>query len=89
VAGLAAHAQEAVLEPPALQVCLELFLHIRGQCLALLGQVRNERGVVLLHQPVEPRFLRTVALVGERRSGFRAVWMHRLRVLAQAGDGSV
>ena len=41
VAGLAAHAQKALLEPAALQVRLEFLPDIHGQGLALLGQVRN------------------------------------------------
>lgn len=50
-----------MLEPSAFQVRLELLLHVRGQVLALLGQVRNELRVVLLRQPVEPVVLGPVA----------------------------
>jgi hypothetical protein len=78
-----------MFEPTALQVRIELLLDVRGQGLALLGEVRDERGVVLLHQPVEPGVLGAVARVGESTGGFPAVGMHRLRVLAQACGGSV
>ena len=86
---LATHPQKSVLEPPALQVGFELLLDVRGQRLSLFGKMLDESGVVLLHQPVEPRVLGPVALVAESTSGFPAVGMHRLRVLAQAGGGSV
>lgn len=47
----------------------ELLLDVGGQRLALLGQVRNECGVMVLHQPVEDRLLGTVARVGESTGG--------------------
>ncbi len=78
-----------MFEPTALQVRIERLLHVGGQGLALLGEVRDERGVVLLHQPVEPGVLGAVARVGESTGGFPAVCVHRLRVLAQAGGDSV
>ena len=72
-----------MLEPSAFPVRLEFLLYVRGQGLAVLGQVRNERWVVLLHQPAEPGVLGTVALVDESASGFPAMYVHRLRVLAR------
>jgi len=47
------------------------------------------RRVVLLHQAVELRLFGAVARVGGSTGGFPAVGVHRLRVLAQAGRGSV
>ena len=78
-----------MFEAPALQVGLELLLDVRGQLLALFGQVCDECRVVLFHQAVELRLFGAVARVGETTGGFPAVGMHRLRVLAQACGGSV
>lgn len=89
VAGLAAHPAKAVLEPAALKVRPELLLDVCWQGLAPLGQVRDKRRVVLLHQPVETRLRGAVARVEESTGGFPAVGLHRLRVLAQAGDDAV
>jgi hypothetical protein len=89
MATVATDPEEPMLESSALQVGLELLLDVRGQRHALLGQVLDERRVVLLHQPVEPGVLGSVALVDESTGGFPAVGVHRLRVLALAGDGSV
>jgi hypothetical protein len=61
VALLALHAQEAVLEASALQVRLELLLHVFGQRPAG-GCTRGEQlRVVLLDEPVEEGLLVAVA----------------------------
>ena len=61
----------------------------RGQRLALLGQIRDKRRVVLLHQAVELRLFGAVARVGGSTGSFPAVGMHRLRVLALPEEASV
>ena len=50
MATVAAHAQEAMLEATALEVLLELLLHIPRQGRALRRQVRLERGIVFLER---------------------------------------
>ncbi|MBK6279769.1 MAG: hypothetical protein IPF57_17390 [Gammaproteobacteria bacterium] len=70
MATVATDPEEPMLESSALQVGLELLLDVRGQRHALLGQVLDERRVVLLHQPVEPGVLGSVALVDESTGGF-------------------
>jgi len=66
-----------VFEAPALQVGIELLLDVGGQGIALFGQVRDERRVVLLHRAVELRLFGAVARVGEATGGFPAVGVHR------------
>ena len=63
-AGLALHAQEAVLEHSALQVVLELTLHETRQQRALPGQMIQEPGVMGLDDLVERRLLGSMALIG-------------------------
>ncbi len=50
---IAAQAQEALLEPPAFQVGLELRLNESWKRLASLGAQRTKRGIVLLDE-LEP-----------------------------------
>jgi hypothetical protein len=51
--GIAAHAQETMLETPALEVPLELLLHIPRQVRALRRQVRLECGIVFLDELIK------------------------------------
>ena len=53
MAGLAAHAQEAVLESAALQVGLESPLDMVWEGFALLGQLVHKGGVVRFDELVE------------------------------------
>jgi len=75
MAAITAHPQEPVLEPPALEVVLELLLNIPGQGRALGRQMDLERGVVFLDKLVKKGPFRSVALVSSRatvRTGFPA-----------------
>jgi len=63
MAGVAAHAQKAMLQATAAEVVLEFPLHVRRQRAFLLGHVGDERRVVLLDDLVEERTLGPVALV--------------------------
>jgi hypothetical protein len=53
MATLAAHTQEAFLQPPALQVGVELLLHIVGQWPTGLGLHIAESGIVLLDELIQ------------------------------------
>lgn len=73
--GVAAYSQKAVLETPALEVVLELLLHIPRQICALRQKLRFECGVVFLDELIEKGSLRAVAHVWRRaaaRTGFLA-----------------
>jgi len=70
VTTVAAHAKEAMLEAAALEVVLELLLHIPRQVRALRRQVRLERGVVFLDELIKEGALRAVAHI-RRRNGAR------------------
>ena len=59
--GIAAHAQETVLETPALEEVLEFLLDIYGQSVVLRRQIRLERWVILLDELIEEGSLRAVA----------------------------
>jgi hypothetical protein len=75
VAALAAHAQEAVLEPPAFQVPLELPSDIGGQRPACVLAHGEKRRIVLLDELVQQRLLgpvpRIPRRIDERRSSPR------------------
>jgi len=64
VTGLAAHPQETLLEPAALEVILELLLDIPRQGPTLLRQVGLERGIVFLDKLIKEGALRAMAHVG-------------------------
>jgi len=73
--GIAAHAQETVLETPALEVVLELLLHIPRQDRALRRQVFLERRVILVNNLIEEGPLLAMAHIRRRaatRTGFPA-----------------
>jgi len=55
VALLAAHAQEAFLQPPALQVSLELLLNVLWQRSANLGAQLMKCGIVPLDRLIQQR----------------------------------
>ena len=61
---LAHHAQEPVFEYAAAQVGLERLAHVGGQRAVLGRELREEVGVVRLHQGVQQRTLGVVARVG-------------------------
>ncbi len=61
---LAYHAQEPVFEYAAAQVGLERLAHVGGQRAVLGRELREEVGVVRLHQGVQQRTLGRVAGVG-------------------------
>ena len=80
--GIAAHAQETMLETPALEVFLELLLNISRQGIALRHQVRLERGIVFVNDLVKEGALRAVAHIRRRadtRTGFPASRPRRFR----------
>ena len=58
---IAAHAQETMLETPALEVFLELLLNISRQGIALRRQVRLERRIVFLNELIKNGALGAVA----------------------------
>jgi hypothetical protein len=58
--GVAAHPQKPVLETPALEVVLELLLHIPRQVRALRRQVRLECGIVFLNDSIKEGAFRAV-----------------------------
>jgi len=75
MATIAADPQETVLETPALEVLLELLLHIPRQGRALCGQMCLERGIVFLNKLIKEGALRAVAHIRRRtcaRPGFPA-----------------
>src|SRR5690606_24544031 len=82
-AALAAHPKEALLEPPALQVRLELLLHVARQRLALRRSRLTEPGIVLGDDLVEQRLFGTMARVArrvdERRCALGTACRHRVR----------
>jgi len=55
VALLTAHAQEALLQPTALQVGLEILLHMAGQRPSGLGTQLAKRRIVPLDEPIQQR----------------------------------
>jgi hypothetical protein len=57
MAVLAAHAQEALLQPAALEICLELFLHVVRQWPTDLDAQLAEAGILPLEQLVQQRAL--------------------------------
>jgi len=67
VAGVASNAQEAVLQPAALQVAIKCLSHMSGQLFTGLGQVFDKGRVVALDELIEQRLLGPVALVAARR----------------------
>ena len=67
VAALAAHAQEAVLEPPALEISLEFFLHVPRQRPRLGCPLISKDRIVFRNEPIEQRRLGAVAPVARRR----------------------
>jgi hypothetical protein len=90
--GIAAHAQETVLETPALEVVLELLLNISRQGIPLRRQVRLERRIVFLDDLVKEGALRAVTHIQRRantRPGFPASrqWLHA-RVLARVDSAA-
>src|SRR5690606_15036724 len=87
VAAVAADTQEPVFQAPALQVLLELPLHVPRQRPALPGQVRQELGIPALNGLVEGGRFRLVAGVAD---GGGAGWRHapseaRTALLASGG----
>jgi len=90
--GVAAHSQKAVLKAPALEVVLELLLHIPRQVRALRRQVRLERRVVFLDELIKEPTLRAVAHIRRRadtRAGFPASRRRQHdRILAKLSTGS-
>jgi hypothetical protein len=68
VAGVAAQAQEPVLQPTALQVAVECLTHMGRELLAALGQVVDEGRIVTLDELVKQCLLGPVALVAQARS---------------------
>ena len=63
MAGVAAHAQNAMFQAAAAQVVLEFLLHVVRQGALRLGHAGEERRVVLFDDLVEERVLGPVALV--------------------------
>ena len=72
MAAVAMHPQKPVIETPALEVIVELLLHITRQVRALRRQVRLERGIVFLNELIKEGALGAVAHI--RR---RAAWSGR------------
>jgi hypothetical protein len=62
VAGVASKAQEAVLQPTALQVAIECLTHMAGELFAGLGQVFDKGRVMPLDDLVEQCLFGSVAL---------------------------
>ena len=88
VARLAPEPQKTVLEAPAPQVLLELPRDVGRHLPPLGGELRHERGVVLLNQLIEQRLLRAVALVAVcalAQNGFPAG--PQCAILASLRDG--
>lgn len=71
MAALAAHTHEALLQPAALQVGLELFLHVVRQRPAGLGAQLTECGIVLLDELIVQRAFRSMPGVAGRTDEWR------------------
>jgi len=69
VAAFAAYPQKSLFQPAALQVVGELLLHVIRQRSAFGFQIGEERGVMLLDEPVEQCRFWLVASVAGRGSG--------------------
>ena len=63
---LAAHTQKAMFQATALEVVVELPLHIQGNRTALLLHERQEMRVILINNLVEKRILRPMTLIPAR-----------------------
>lgn len=73
MAGGAANSQEAVLQPAALQVGLELLVYIGGQRAPVRFEFSAERRVVTIDELIKKRCLRAVPFVA-RRIGAELAW---------------
>ena len=71
VAALAAYPEKTMLQTPALKKVVELLLHIVWQRVPFGGMVFQKSRVVLLHQLVQQRLFRLMALVTWRVGGRR------------------
>lgn len=86
----AAHAQEAMLQPAALQVGRELLLYVDGQRAAILLQSQQEQRVVLVDQIIKKSRFGAVALVVRARAdgqwpGCLLQQLHRRRLRMPGG----
>jgi hypothetical protein len=85
---LAAHAQEALLEPPALQVSLELLLNESWKRPASLSAQFAKRGIVLLDELIQQRRPGSVPAIGGARGRRARATTDMAGVPATGGDAT-